>query len=178
MNKLGKTRALVVERELLHSVRSVWSALTQRALLRKWLMENDFEPVLGRRFSFRVAPFPHWDGVTVCQVVTVEANRCLAYTWNASCHQAMRGLEYLVTWTLAATKQGALVRVEQSGLRLEDESVSSGAKSSWMRYVGALERVLNRPHLAADGGSSLELEQPDSANPPGTVHCLYGARHS
>jgi len=30
----------------------VWRALTQDPLIEEWLMQNDFEPVVGRRFNF------------------------------------------------------------------------------------------------------------------------------
>ena len=41
------TRAVVVERNVPHSLDKVWRALTQGPLLEAWLMANDFEPVAG-----------------------------------------------------------------------------------------------------------------------------------
>jgi hypothetical protein len=32
-------------------------------------MNNDFEPVVGRKFQFRAEPMPNWDGVVDCEVL-------------------------------------------------------------------------------------------------------------
>ncbi|NOU73910.1 SRPBCC domain-containing protein, partial [Paenibacillus sp. LMG 31458] len=34
------------------SVEKVWSALTDSNKLAKWVMENDFKPIVGHRFQF------------------------------------------------------------------------------------------------------------------------------
>jgi hypothetical protein len=36
-------------------------------------MKSDFQPVVGHKFQFRSEPTPHWNGVTDCEVVVVEA---------------------------------------------------------------------------------------------------------
>ena len=57
------TRSLVIEKELPHPVGKVWRALTQGALIKEWLMDNDFQPEVGHKFKFRSTPMPNWDGV-------------------------------------------------------------------------------------------------------------------
>ena len=52
-------RSLVIEKELPHPPQKVWRALTQGALIREWLMDNDLEPVVGHRFNFRSTPMPN-----------------------------------------------------------------------------------------------------------------------
>jgi uncharacterized protein YndB with AHSA1/START domain len=71
-------------------------------------MRNDFQPVVGHKFTFRCAPIPHWNGVTDCEVLVVEPNRRLSYTWNASGEEAAHGLKTVVTWTLTPTTGGVL----------------------------------------------------------------------
>lgn len=51
MNKPDSTRSIVVEREMAHPPEKVWRALTQGPLIEEWLMKNDFQPVVGRRFN-------------------------------------------------------------------------------------------------------------------------------
>jgi len=46
-------------------------------------MENDFQAVVGHRFNFHATPMPHWNGVVDCQVLVVEPNQRLSYSWNA-----------------------------------------------------------------------------------------------
>jgi uncharacterized protein YndB with AHSA1/START domain len=139
------TRSLVVEREMPHPPEKVWRALTQGALIEEWLMKNDFRPVVGHKFNFRATPMPHWNGVVDCQVLAVEPNKRLSYSWNASGEEAAGGLKTVVTWTLTPTKAGVLVRMEQSGFRPEDEANYQGANYGWQKYFAGLERVAARP---------------------------------
>ena len=142
MNKTAtSSRSVIVEREFAHPPEKVWRALTQGALLEEWLMKNDFQPVVGRKFNFRSQPMPQWNGVTDCEVLIVEPNKRLSYSWNASGEEAANGLKSVVTWTLTPTKGGTHVRMEQSGFRPEDETFYQGATYGWQRMVGALERV-------------------------------------
>ena len=104
-------------------------------------MKNDFQPVVGHRFNFRATPMPHWNGVTDCQVLVVAPNERLSYSWNALGEEGVKRLKTVVTWTLTPTKDGVLVRMEQSGFRPEDEADYRGASCGWQRFVRGLERV-------------------------------------
>jgi uncharacterized protein YndB with AHSA1/START domain len=130
------TRSLVIEKELAHPLEKVWRALTQGPLIKEWLMDNDFEPVVGHGFNFRSTPMPNWDGKIDCQVLAVEPNKRLSYSWNAL------GLESVVVWTLSATSGGTLVRMEQSGFRSDQEAAYKGATYGWQKFIGGLERVV------------------------------------
>jgi uncharacterized protein YndB with AHSA1/START domain len=134
-------RSVVVEREMPHPPDKIWRALTQRPLIEEWLMKNDFQPVVGHRFKFRATPMPHWNGVVECQVLVVEPNERLSYSWNTSGEDAADGLKTVVTWTLTPINGGTHVRMEQSGFRPEDEANYQGARHGWRRFVAGLERV-------------------------------------
>jgi uncharacterized protein YndB with AHSA1/START domain len=135
-------KTVVVEREFAHPPEKVWRALTQGPLLEEWLMKNDFQPVVGHKFNFRAQPMPQWNGVTDCEVLVVEPNRKLAYSWNASGAEAVNGTKTVVTWTLTPTKGGVLLRMEQSGFRPEDEGFYQGAQYGWKKMLGTLEALL------------------------------------
>jgi uncharacterized protein YndB with AHSA1/START domain len=47
-------------------------------------MENDFEPILNREFTFRMAPQKGWDGITHCKVTELEPMKKIAYTYSGS----------------------------------------------------------------------------------------------
>jgi uncharacterized protein YndB with AHSA1/START domain len=130
------TRLVVVEKELPHPPEKVWRALTQGSLLKEWLMDNDFQPVVGHKFNFRSTPMPNWNGVIDCEVLVVEPNKKLSYSWNAL------GLGSVVVWTLIATIGGTLVRMEQSGFRPDQEANYKGANYGWQKFIGGLERVV------------------------------------
>src|ERR1700682_698517 len=134
-------RSLVVEREMPHPPEKIWRALTQGPLIEEWLMKNDFQPGGGHRVNFRATPLAQWNGVTDCEVLIVEPNKRLSYSWNAAGEEAANGLKSVVTWTLTPTKGGTHVRMEQSGFRAEDEAFYQGATYGWQRMIGGLERV-------------------------------------
>ncbi len=130
------TRSLVIEKELPHPVGKVWRALTQGALIKEWLMDSDFQPKVGHKFKFRSTPMPNWDGVIDSEVLVVEPDKTLSYSWNSM------GLESVVVWTLVATSDGTLVRMEQSGFRPDQEANYQGANYGWQKFIGGLERVV------------------------------------
>jgi uncharacterized protein YndB with AHSA1/START domain len=130
------TRSVVIEKELSQPPDKVWRALTEGPLIKEWLLDNDFQPVVGHKFSFRATPMPNWNGVIDCEVLVVEPTAKLSYSWSSM------GLESVVVWTLAATAGGTLVRMEQSGFRPDQEAAYKGAQYGWQQFIGALERVV------------------------------------
>ena len=131
------TRSLVIEKEMPHSQEKVWRALTEGALIKQWLMDNDFQPVVGHRFNFRSTPVPGWNGIIDSEVLVVEPKTKLSYGWTSM------GLETVVVWTLAATDGGTLVRMEQSGFPQDGgEQYYQGAKWGWQSFIGKLEGVV------------------------------------
>jgi len=135
------TRSIVIERIMPHPPEKIWRALTQSALIEEWLMKNDFQPLVGRKFNFRADPMPGWNGVTDCQVLIVEPNQRLSYSWNASGDEAVNGLRTIVSWTLTPAEGATIVRMEQSGFRPEDERFFQGANYGWQKMIAGLERV-------------------------------------
>jgi uncharacterized protein YndB with AHSA1/START domain len=125
--------SVVVEREIPHPPDKVWRALTQPHLIEEWLMKNDFKPVVDHRFRLRA----DW-GAVECQVLAVEPNKTLTYTWAAL------GVETVVTWTLTPTDAGTHLRMNQSGFRPDQKQAYNGAMFGWQNFLGALEQVMAR----------------------------------
>jgi uncharacterized protein YndB with AHSA1/START domain len=136
------TRSVVVEREFPHPAEKIWRALTQAPLIADWLMANNFRPLVGHRFQLRTAPSPHWNGVTDCEVLVIEPQKRLAYSWNASGDEAATGPRTTVTFTLTPTKTGTHLRMEQSGFGPEHENNYRGAGYGWQKFFAAIERVV------------------------------------
>jgi len=132
------TRSLVIEREMAHPPEKIWRALTQGPLIEEWLMKNDFQPVVGHRFSFRSTPVPGWNGVIDSEVLVIEPNSRLSYSWDSM------GLMTVATWTLTPTKAGTHVRMEQTGFRSEEDANYKGARWGWTKFIGNMERVVGR----------------------------------
>jgi uncharacterized protein YndB with AHSA1/START domain len=119
-----------------HPPEKIWRALTEGPLIEEWLMTNDFQPVVGHRFSFRATPVKNWNGVIECEVLVVEPHARLVYSWGAL------GLESAVTWTLTPTDGGTHVRMEQTGFPSEEGANYKGAKYGWQKFIGNMERVV------------------------------------
>jgi uncharacterized protein YndB with AHSA1/START domain len=131
-------RALVIERVFPHPPEKLWRALTENQLVAQWLMKNDFEPVIGRKFKFQSEPVPNWDGVINCEVLIVEHLKRLSYSWTTM------GVEFLVQWTLTPAEGGTHLRMEQSGFGPDQQRAYQGAKYGWQKFLGAMEQVLAR----------------------------------
>ena len=134
----AETRSVIVERTMPFPPEKIWRALTQPHLIEEWLMKNDFKPVVGHRFNLRRNPKPDLNIVVDCQVLAVEPNKSLSYTWAAY------DLEGVVTWTLTPTSTGTLLRIEQSGFRPDQKQAYGGARGGWLRFLANLEQILAR----------------------------------
>lgn len=137
---MTEKRAVVVEREFAHPPEKLWRALTQPHLIEDWLMKNDFAPNVGHRFNLR----GEWGGVLDCEVLEVEPNRTLAYTWNFANEDPAYALESTVTFTLTPTASGTHLRMEQEGFRPDQKQAFGGAHAGWKQFFGKLDEVLAR----------------------------------
>jgi uncharacterized protein YndB with AHSA1/START domain len=129
----SQTRSVTVEREFPYPPEKLWRALTQPHLIEEWLMKNDFALAVGHRFDLR----GDWGSVG-CQVLEIEPNKTLSYTWAAM------GLDSVVTWTLTPTRTGTHLRMEQLGFRPDQQQAFQGAKYGWQQFFAKLDAVLAR----------------------------------
>jgi uncharacterized protein YndB with AHSA1/START domain len=136
----AETRSVIVEREIPYPPEKVWRALTQPHLIEEWLMKNDFRPVAGHRFNLR----GDWGGVLDCEVLAIETNKTLSYTWDFAHDDAAFNLKSVVTFTLTPTNSGTHLRMEQSGFRPDQPQAYQGAKGGWRQFFAKLEQVLAR----------------------------------
>jgi uncharacterized protein YndB with AHSA1/START domain len=121
-------RDLVFERIYPFRPETVWAALTDPAALSEWLMETDFQPYVGHRFTFRTRPSPGFDGIVQCEVMAVDKPHRLAYTWQGGPIKKPT----LVTWTLQPVADGTKVRLEHTGFEgLAGIAVSLILGSGW-----------------------------------------------
>jgi uncharacterized protein YndB with AHSA1/START domain len=139
-NTATETRSAIVEREFPYPPEKLWRALTQPHLIEEWLMKNDFRPVVGHSFNLR----GDWGGVLDCEVLAVEPNRTLSYTWNFTHDDAAYNLRSVVTFTLTPTDTGTHLRMEQSGFQPDQRQAYGGAHAGWQQFLAKLEQVLAR----------------------------------
>lgn len=133
MSDAAETLSVVVERDMPYPPEKIWRALTQPHLMAEWLMKTDFQPQVGRAFRFEA----QW-GVLDCEVLEIEPERTLAYTWNGL------GLQSTVTWTLIPTGGGTRLRMEQVGFKPDQQLAYRGATAGWPRFFDSLADMLAR----------------------------------
>jgi uncharacterized protein YndB with AHSA1/START domain len=139
-NPAEATRTLVVERVFPHPPQKLWRALTESPLLAQWMMSNDFEPTVGRRFRFQTEPRQNWNGIVDCEVLIVEPLRRLSYNWGVGGSES--GPQWAVLLTLTPAEGGTHLRMEQSGFTPDQKAAYQGANYGWQKFFDNLERVI------------------------------------
>jgi len=110
----------------------VWKALTDPALLARWLMPNDFEPRVGKRFTFVPDCPTAWEGNVACVVLELVPNERMVWRWQTS------GMERptRVVFELSASGSGTRLRLHHSGEA--DEAVARDLGGGWPRKLESL----------------------------------------
>ena len=146
--KAAATRDIVVEDVVPQPPEKVWKALTTAELIGQWLMPNDFEPVVGKRFTFKTKPIGDWDGVVHCEVLEIVPHRRLVYSWkggsdsNDSSSNYGSKLDSVVTWTLQPEGRGTRLRLVHAGFRSPQNDFTYDAMSpGWGRIMGRFAEI-------------------------------------
>ena len=133
MTAKAGAQSIHLEYDLPHAPAKVWRALTDPKLVERWLMKTDLKAEKGHAFQFRAEPMPQWDGVVDCEVLEVEPQRRLKYTWKS---HAPANLDTVVTWTLEPTAAGGTrLSLEHSGFLPSSPWAYKGAQQGWERNV-------------------------------------------
>ncbi|WP_421760080.1 SRPBCC family protein [Devosia sp.] len=140
------TRAIVVEDVLPHAPEKVWKALTHRAYLSRWLMQNDFQPVVGHKFTFKAQPMGDWDGIVHCEVLECDPPRRLVYTWvGGSLTNPTYGsaLDSVLTLSLTPVNGGTLLKLVHDGFKSPQNDAGFNAMSSgWGTIIQRISALI------------------------------------
>lgn len=140
----SQTETLTLEFDLHHPPAKVWRALTEPALLQRWLLPivaTKLEP--GARFTLHADPQPGWDGIVHCRLLEIEPPSRLSYTWIVG--EPDTGLDTVVTFTLTSTVQGTRLTIEQSGFKSDQKQALGGARYGWQMMTDRLIDLLDQP---------------------------------
>jgi len=93
----------------------VWDYLTKPELLAQWLMETDFQPIVGHKFTFTC------NAVHYCEVLEVTPFKRLVYSWQATSRRTGQPFISKVVWTLVPKGKGTELHLIHNGfIALED----------------------------------------------------------
>ena len=133
------SQTLAFELDLQHPPQKVWRAITDPALLAKWLL-----PVVAGElgpdaaFVFQTQPYPGWDGSVQCRVLELKANEKLSSAWVVGDME----IDTVVTFTLTPTESGTRLSLVQSGFKPDQKQASGGARYGWNMMGGKLVELL------------------------------------
>lgn len=114
------------------SIDKVWNALTHSDTLAKWVMENNFRPIVGYKCQFRNDEI----GLVVdSEVLVVDMPHTLSYTWVGG------PINTIVTWTLKQEGEITYLHLEHSGFEEENQAFY-GAKYGWSSMVEKMNSLL------------------------------------
>lgn len=126
--------AIEVDQFVARPVQRVWQALTDPDLLARWLMPNDFKPVVGHQFTFRTEPVPQhgFDGIVYCQVLALDPPQLLRISWRGGT------LDTTVTWRLVPEGTGTRLLITHDGFDDTDPAQQAAMKilgGGWQRHL-------------------------------------------
>lgn len=112
-----------LQREFDATPAELWDLIATRDGLAAWLMPNDFQPVVGHRFTFTDTPRPPlYDGVVGCTVLALEPMERLQLSWVGG------PVDTVVTFTLTELDPGRVrLELEHTGF--------SGLRAAFVRAV-------------------------------------------
>lgn len=135
---MAEPTTIEVDQFLSHPPEKVWRALTDSDRIARWLMPNDFAPVVGNRFTFRTGARPGFDGIVRCEVLELVPERLMRWSWRGGT------LDSTVTWTLTPEGHGTRLFLRHEGFDPDDplqrqalEFMGRGWRSHLMRRLEA-----------------------------------------
>jgi uncharacterized protein YndB with AHSA1/START domain len=125
------------------SPREVWEYLTKPELIEQWLMKTDFQPVVGKKFSFFHQPKNDgpYDGVTECEVLLVKPFTTLSYSWNGKRKDGSSTYNSKVVWRLIPKDNGTELQLQHDGFTVLEDVLAHN--NGWNKCLNRMTELLN-----------------------------------
>jgi uncharacterized protein YndB with AHSA1/START domain len=142
-----QSQDIVVDEVLPHAPETIWKALTDGALMKRWMMEpTGFAAVVGNRFTYQTKPAGAWDGTIHCEVLEVIPHQRFSYAWRGG-DGANVGygslLDTVVTWTLSKVATGTRLRLVHAGfITPTNDTAFQNMSSGWKTVLAKLDQAI------------------------------------
>ncbi len=128
-----------------HKPEIVWEYLTRADLMELWLMPNDFQPVLGHDFQFKIKPIPQFDfdGIIYCKVLEIVPYKMLSYSWKTGPGSGKIDLDSIVLWKLIPKDNGTELLLEHTGFKnYKNISMFSAMSEGWYKNIQKIAALI------------------------------------
>ena len=122
----------------------VWEYLTRSELLEKWLMKNDFLPIVGHKFQFRHTPtstLTDKEKIHYCEVLEIVPCKRLSYSWKVEKGSIETTINSIVVWTLSPKDGGTELSLLHNGFTLIEDA--NGHSKGWNICLDRMIELLN-----------------------------------
>ena len=128
-----------------HPAATVWDYLTNPDLMAEWLMKNDFAPIVGHAFTFRIPPIEKldFDGIIYCTVLELVPYKKLVYSWKTGPGDGKIVLDSIVTWTLHEKEHGTELLLEHTGIKDADFAMYTALNEGWLKNIKKINDLIN-----------------------------------
>ena len=128
-----------------HRPEHVWEYLTRAELMELWLMPNNFQPILGQDFQFRIKPMPQldFDGIVYCKVLEIVPHQRLSYSWKTGPGNGKIELDSIVVWKLIPKDNGTDLLLEHTGFSgFDNNSMFSAMNDGWFKNIQKIAELI------------------------------------
>ena len=129
------------------SPENVWEYLTRADLMELWLMPNNFKPITGYEFEFRIKPVPalDFDGIVYCKVLEIVPYKTLSYSWKTGPGNGKIELDSIVVWKLIPKDNGTELLLEHTGFKeTENFKMYTAVNDGWYKNIEKIAVLLNK----------------------------------
>jgi uncharacterized protein YndB with AHSA1/START domain len=136
-----------------HPPEAVWEYLTNAELMELWLMKNDFQPITGHDFQFRINPVPSldFDGIVYCKVLEIVPFKRLSYSWKLGPGDGTINVDSVVRWELQPKDKGTELLLDHGDFAImKNIGIFNAMDKGWLENMHKIAERLN----TADHGTT------------------------
>lgn len=129
-----------------HPPKSVWEYLTNSDLMELWLMKNNFQPIIGHEFQFKINPIPSldFDGIVYCKVLDIDPFKKLSYSWKLGPGDGTLNIDSIVKWELQAKNNGTELLLDHGDfVIMENLGIFNSMNEGWLKNIQKIAVRLN-----------------------------------